>query len=149
LLPIFFTVLLHHSIFFRAIIISFYNNYYYDSMSQPVMPAPEEGSGSGSSHAGITASSVAVSEAELARIGRSLSSCMLDRYAITTGAVVLGTVLGLKKKNLRPFVSCVTIGTLGDLAYGYFYCCKDNIREYMDAKAAFDLAKKNAPSAPK
>ena len=85
-----------------------------------------------------------VSEADLVRIGRSVSSCMLDRYAITTSAVVLGTILGLRKKNLRPFVSCVTIGTLGDLAYGYFYCCKDIISEYMDAKELFDLARKGA-----
>jgi len=107
-------------------------------MSEPILPSNSDKSDKS------VVSSVAVTEAELSRIGRALSSCMLDRYAITTSAVLLGTVLGVRKKNLRPFVSCVTIGTLGDLAYGYFYCCKDNIREYMDAKAAFDLAKKNA-----
>lgn len=85
-----------------------------------------------------------VTEVELKEIGRKLSSCMLDRYAVTTASVVLGTFLGIRKKNLRPFVSCVTIGTLGDLAWGYFYCCRDNIAQYMDAKRNFDAAKKKA-----
>ena len=83
----------------------------------------------------------AVTEESLAKVGRRLSSCMLDRYAITTSAVILGVFLGARKKNLRPFVSCVTIGTLSDLAYGYFFCCKDVIAEYSEMKQHFDEQK--------
>lgn len=87
-----------------------------------------------------------VTEASLARMGRAVSSCMLDRYAVTTVSVLLGTFLGVRQKNLRPFVSCVTIGTLGDLAYGYFFCCKDLIGDYMEAKKSFDGMKKKPTS---
>lgn len=117
-------------------------------MSGSVFPSNPNTDSNGMSSGNKTEPKPVVSEAELARIGRALSSCMLDRYAITTGAVAIGTFLGWRKRNLRPFVSAITIGTLGDLAYGYFYCCKDNIREYMEAKAAFDLARKNVPVAP-
>ena len=81
-------------------------------------------------------------EASVAKLGRDLSNCMLERYAITTASVVLGTVLGLRQKNLRPFVSCVTIGTLSDLAYGYFFCCKDLLNKYEIAKQALDKSKR-------
>ena len=82
-------------------------------------------------------------DASVAKLGRELSNCMLERYAITTASVILGTVLGLKQKNLRPFVSCVTIGTLSDLAYGYFFCCKDLLNKYEAAKRSLDNSKKD------
>ncbi len=82
-----------------------------------------------------------ITEADLSRLGKEMSHCMLERYALTSVSVVIGTVLSIRRKNIRHFVSYITIGTLMDLSYGYFYCCKDKISAFTEAKRYFDFQK--------
>lgn len=82
-----------------------------------------------------------ITETYLSKLENDLSNCMLERYFLTTTFVVIGSFAAIKKKNLRPFVSCVAIGTLLDIGYGYFYCCREEIHKYMTAKRKFDFQK--------
>lgn len=88
----------------------------------------------------ITSAPVTVTRAsskeEVALLGRMVSECMLSNSWFTFGSVVIGTVLGLRKKHLRPFVYSISLGTLADLFYGYTNSCRPILNDYEKAKAS-------------
>ena len=63
-----------------------------------------------------------------------VSECMLGTYRCTIASVVVGTFLGLRRKHVRPFVYAITLGTLGDILYGYTNACRPLINDYERAK---------------
>ena len=75
---------------------------------------------------------------EVAVLGRAVSECMLSNSVGTIIGVAIGTYLGLKRKNLRPFVVAISFGTVADLFYGY----TNNCRRLLDD---FDRAKRSLP----
>lgn len=86
------------------------------------------------------------SKQKLEGLGKSVSTCMLDRYAITTGSVIIGVLLGFRQRNVRPFITAVTLGTFTDLAVGYFYVCRPQIDDYEKARQEYlNLYKKSKP----
>jgi len=63
-----------------------------------------------------------------------VSECMLGTYRCTIVSVIVGTFLGLRRKHVRPFVYAITLGTLGDIMYGYTNACRPLINDYERAK---------------
>ena len=79
-------------------------------------------------HGGISA--VSESQQLLAKKGRDLSDCMLSVSTCTVIGVVVGTVVGIRRKHLRPFVYAITAGTFADIIYGYTNKCRGLIDDY-------------------
>jgi hypothetical protein len=74
--------------------------------------------------------SVSGSQQILAKKGRDLSDCMLSVSTFTITGVVVGTVVGIRRKHLRPFVYAITAGTFADMIYGYTNKCRGLIDDY-------------------
>jgi hypothetical protein len=74
------------------------------------------------------------SKEEVALLGRMVSDCMLSNSWFTIAGVAIGTFLGVRRKNLRPFVYAITAGTAADLFYGYTGNCRRIIDDYEKAK---------------
>eukprot|EP01041_Mallomonas_annulata_P000995 gene995-1952_t len=66
-------------------------------------------------------------------ISRAKSLCMLNTSIFTVAGVLVGLGLGIKQKSLNPLVLSGFIGAAGDLAYGYFYACRDITQDYETA----------------
>lgn len=79
-------------------------------------------------------SSAKISKEELANKARAVSECMLSNSWCTVAGVAIGTILGIRRKHLRPFVYAITFGTFGDLLYGYTNSCRPLINDYEAAK---------------
>lgn len=62
--------------------------------------------------------------------GKLVAACMLQQSMFTFAGVGIGLALGLQRRNLRPFIICISAGTLADATYGYQYACKEIIRDY-------------------
>ena len=62
--------------------------------------------------------------------GKLVAACMLQQSMFTFAGVGIGLALGLQRRNLRPFIYCISAGTLADATYGYQVACKDIIRDY-------------------
>lgn len=73
--------------------------------------------------------------------GQMVSECMLGNSVCTVAGVCVGTALGIQRKNLRPFVKLVTLGTIFDLGYGYTGNCRTLIDDYNHAKASYAVSK--------
>jgi hypothetical protein len=71
--------------------------------------------------------------------GVNVSECMLGNSVCTIVGVCGGMYLGIKRKNLRPFVYAITAGSAGDLFYGYYGNCREMIEDYRLAKTAASL----------
>lgn len=69
--------------------------------------------------------------------GTTASDCMLEQMVGTTAGVAAGLVLGYYRRSLRPFVFCITAGTVLDVYLGYSGNCKDKIKEYDAARAEY------------
>lgn len=69
--------------------------------------------------------------------GTAVSDCMLEQMVGTTAGVAAGLALGYHRKSLRPFVYCITAGTVVDVYLGYSGSCKDKIREFDAARADY------------
>lgn len=67
-----------------------------------------------------------------------VSECMLSNSWFTIAGVAVGTFLGVRKKNLRPFVYSITAGTFADLLYGYTGNCRAILDDYEKAKKSYD-----------
>lgn len=65
-----------------------------------------------------------------AKLGRSVSSCLLDQSMFTFFGVVAGTVITLRTKNPKYFILNSFAGTVGDLTYGGLVGCRQVIDEY-------------------
>jgi len=65
--------------------------------------------------------------------GQLVSACVLQQSMFTFAGVGVGLALGLQRRNLRPFVYCVTAGTLSDAIYAYMFVCRSVIADYQAA----------------
>lgn len=65
--------------------------------------------------------------------GKLLSACMLQQSMFSFAGVGIGLALGIHRKNLRPFIICISAGTLADATYGYHYACKEIIKDYNES----------------
>lgn len=54
----------------------------------------------------------------------------------TAGLVVIGTVVGVRRKSYLPLASAGLLGSIGDGLYGYFVGCADIIKDYDNSKTA-------------
>lgn len=79
-------------------------------------------------------------KSELHAKGVLVSDCMLSQMLFTTVGVGVGLAIGLQKKSLRSFVIWASIGTVGDLIYGYNGPCKDHIKEFQMCQTKINLA---------
>lgn len=68
--------------------------------------------------------------------GQLLTACMLQQSMFTFASVGVGLALGIQRRNLRPFVYCITAGTIADAFYGYTVACKDVIKDFNKSTAA-------------
>lgn len=75
-----------------------------------------------------------ITKQDLSDKAMQVSECMLGTYRCTIASVIVGTFLGLRRKHVRPFVYAITLGTLGDLLYGYTNVCRPLINDYERAK---------------
>jgi hypothetical protein len=74
--------------------------------------------------------------------GMKVSECMLGNSVGTVVGVAVGTILGVRRKNLRPFVYAITMGTSADLFYGYAGNCRELIEDYEACKRTMDAEPK-------
>jgi hypothetical protein len=79
-----------------------------------------------------------ITKEEVSRHGRLVSECLLSNYTCTVASVLVGMGLGIWKKNLKPFLIAITVGSVGDIFYGYTVNCRTYINEYEKAKRAFE-----------
>ena len=70
--------------------------------------------------------------------GKVSSACMLQQSMFTVVGVGVGLALGLRSKNIKPFLLATFTGTVGDYSYGLLYACKDVIEDYQKCKLEYD-----------
>eukprot|EP01031_Cornospumella_fuschlensis_P038233 gene38233-46459_t len=73
---------------------------------------------------------------------RAASDCMLEQYFGTAAGVGVGLALGLQRRNIRPFIVAITVGTFADWVHGYTGPCRVLIEDYKAAKKALDEKEK-------
>lgn len=73
--------------------------------------------------------------------GKLVSDCLLERSSFTILGVVIGTILGVRRRHLRPLVSFSLLGTGADLIYGYGIVCDPLIRDLKASRAALERLK--------
>lgn len=73
--------------------------------------------------------------------GAALTNCMLANYACTTLGVMGGVVIGIRRKNLRPLVAGIGMGTVGDMYVGYSFTCRQQVIDYDASKQALNKPK--------
>ena len=81
--------------------------------------------------------------------GVAVSECMLSNSVCTIAGVGIGMFFGIRRKSLRPFVYAITLGSSGDLFYGYYGNCRESIADYNASKAihaATQASSKTPPS---
>lgn len=59
-----------------------------------------------------------------------VSDCMLEQYMGTAAGVGIGLALGIQRKNIRPFVVAITLGTVADYLHGYYGPCREFREDY-------------------
>ncbi|RYH04818.1 hypothetical protein EON65_46410 [archaeon] len=88
-----------------------------------------------------------LSDQEILKIkARAASDCMLEQYFGTAAGVGIGLALGLQRKNIRPFVVAITVGTFADWVHGYSGPCRGFIEDYKTATKALDEKKEGTKS---
>ena len=75
-----------------------------------------------------------MSKEEIGKKGAAVGECLLNNSMFFAVGLVAGSFISMKKKNVRPFVVAVGLGTLGDMCFGYCYSCRQLINEYEQAK---------------
>jgi len=68
--------------------------------------------------------------------GQLVAACMLQQSMFTFAGVGIGLAVGLHRRNLRPFVVAVTVGTVADAVYGSLIACRPVIDDYRKSVAA-------------
>jgi len=66
--------------------------------------------------------------------GQLVSACMLQQSMFTFAGVGIGLAFGLQRRNLRPFVISVTLGTIADATYAYMFSCRGIIDDFNKAR---------------
>ena len=87
------------------------------------------------------------SNGEIGEYFKSLSYCMVRSAAITIGMVVVAAGTVAKNKNLKPLAYFSVVALGGDLINGYCITCRNEVRDFWIAKAAYDLKKLQPPKA--
>lgn len=77
-----------------------------------------------------------------------VSTCMLENSMFFVVGCGVGLALGLQRKSLRPFVYSITLGTIGDMLYGYTMDCRPFIEDYQRAQAGITLPPKQPEAVP-
>jgi hypothetical protein len=83
-------------------------------------------------------SDVPITKEFLSKKGSEVGECLLNNSMFFAVGLAAGSFLSLRKKNLRPFVAYVSLGTMADMVYGYTTSCRPLINDYYAAKAAYE-----------
>ena len=75
-----------------------------------------------------------MSKEEISKKGAAVGECLLNNSMFFAVGLVAGSFLSVRRKNVRPFVVAVGMGTAGDMVFGYCYSCRQLINEYELAK---------------
>jgi hypothetical protein len=78
--------------------------------------------------------------------GRLVAACMLQQSMFTFVGVGIGLGLGLQRRNLRPFVIAVTLGTVADAVYGSLIACRPVIDDFRKSVAAAESSSSSSAS---
>jgi hypothetical protein len=89
-----------------------------------------------------------VSKEHLSKKGAEVGECLLSNSMFFAVGLAGGSILSLRKKNLRPFVTYVSLGTVADMVYGYTTNCRQHINDYYAAKATFESSRVSPGSKP-
>ena len=81
------------------------------------------------------------SKEDVAKKASLVNVCMLENSMFTVVGVAAGSAVSIKMRKVRPFIVGVTLGTLGDMTYGYLYSCRSFIDDYNKSKAAYEASK--------
>lgn len=76
---------------------------------------------------------------EVSKKGAAVGECLLNNSMFFAVGLVAGSFMSMRRKNLRPFVMAVGMGTLGDMFFGYTYSCRPLINEYEQAKEQYKI----------